>query len=174
MLTLGGSTPGSSGLARRAYAFLQHDFVFTLERTSGALGEDAPGNQRMQMLGLRKQGRNVKKWAKRTRRHLKWGPGGKNGKVDAYVVQFDDERFRFEGLECVLESISKCMHQMLPKTTARLAQALEDLPEHLITAEAAQFASKDFTVNNYGVSAAYQSPAHTDEDVGWTHALAIK
>jgi hypothetical protein len=153
---------------------MQHEFVFTLDRTSGALGEDAPGNQRMQMLGLRPQGRNTKKLAKRKRRQLEWGSGGKNGKVDAYVVQFDDERFRFKGLECVLESISKCMHQMLPSTTARLAQALEGLPKYLITADAAQFASKDFTVNNYGVSAAYQSPSHTDADVGWTHALALK
>jgi hypothetical protein len=47
--------------------------------------------------------------------------------------------------------------------------------ERVVTESSMQFVSSDLLVNNYGVSAAYQSPAHVDpSDVGFTFAFAVK
>jgi hypothetical protein len=65
----------------------------------------------------------------------------------------------------------------LPQVAEQMMKELQKAGVHkrVYPAGATNFLSKDFLVNNVGVSESYQSPPHIDKnDIGWTYALACK
>ena len=161
--------------ARKHFAFLDVH-KFTLRRESGALGMDSTGLQRMEMLGVRSQGRNARKRPNRIRKHIDvYNP---RGDLDAYVIQFDQpHRFGGHLTRHIWDALSRRMHALLPRATRELVEELERaaVRQRLFSAAACVVVSHDLAVNNVGVSSAYQSPVHKDRsDVGWTYAFACK
>ena len=157
------------------FAFLD-EHTFTLGRESGALGMDSPGLQRMEMLGVRAQGRNARKRPNRIRKHIEIQ--NPRGDLDAYVVHFDQpHRFGGHLTRRIWDALSSRMHALLPRATRELVAELEcaAVRERFFSVVASAVVSHDLAVNNVGVSSAYQSPVHKDRsDVGWTYAFACK
>ena len=98
----------------------------------------------------------------------------------AYVAHWDVPQLCGENwsvVHAVWETIAVRMRELLPGTFKHLSRSLEaaHIRDRLYCQDAAQLISSDGIVNNVGVSAAYQSPAHRDaNDVGWTAALSVK
>ena len=173
----GGLGKAAVAAASKDFAFLE-DFNFNLNRHEGALSTDKQGNQRMIMLGLRRQGYNTHKRPDLRRRGLK--VANPRGDLDTYVLQLDEREGHLqpERMSATWNAISACMGSMLPAACKCAARELRKArlrkriySEHALTGSCSQ----DLLVNNIGVSAAYQSPSHRDRnDVGWTFALAVK
>ena len=161
------------------FAFLEN-FDFKLARmleshSSGALGLDGVGAQRMVMLGVRSQGRNMKSRPTRSRPWL--CVGNSKGDLDAYVASFDDERLCGTHVGKVWEDLATRMRILLPRACAELSRCVSDscVRERLFSQAAQDLLTADGVVLNVGVSSAYQSPAHVDRnDTGWTFAFACK
>ena len=178
----GGLSTDEAAAAREQFAFLENH-PFTLSRGSassktGALSIDGKGSQRMEMCGVRVQGRNVRRPAerKRSRGH---SVVNANGDLDVYVVHLDKAlQFGARGeLKPILNAMSEKMSKMLPTHFSSLRTMLIDhnMPERLRSTAARNVISDDLIVNNYGPSSSYQSPAHTDpNDLGFTTAFAVK
>ena len=131
----------------------------------------------MEMLGIHNWQRNAFQPPDRLRPELRSKIANPYGDLDAYVVHFDDERFRGEQMRKILDALSERMHAALPRTCLYMVDALQQagVRERLYTTVAGGVVSGDLLVNNVGVSAAYQSPPHFDlNDVGWTFAFACK
>ena len=177
----GGLGASTANAVRQRYGFM-HDYKFTLNRmaesaATGALGLDAQGYQRMLMLGIRHQGRNVKS-RPNTGGQRQLEVANKQGDLDGYVVHWDDPDFA-PGKELItlFNAISKRMRAALPTACQVALKALEaaKVRERLYCKAANGVMSDDMLTNNVGMSAAYQSPAHVDKnDMGWTAAMAVK
>jgi hypothetical protein len=165
----GGLSQGSMEWCVKEFDFLK-SHRFTLNRGSNALGEDKPGDQRMQMLGIRCQGRNKNK-----PRDLEHGHNfNENGDIDGYVIHWDNKNFEESKVEILVELLRIRMHAQLPTASQRLASELSqaNIGERLVNKRSMRLLSHDYIVNNIGVSCTYQSPEHLDcSDVGWTFAF---
>jgi hypothetical protein len=177
----GGMEKNLRSIVRERYDFLAEYQFSNLDRHKchslchGVLSLDSAKGQRMVMGGLRSQTRNRRRPAAKRRKWLKTAVP--DGDLDAYVEQFDDVRFAHDDLLAVLNGMSACMHKLLPQHSSNMCEMLEKarVCERVVTESSMQFVSSDLLVNNYGVSAAYQSPAHVDpSDVGFTFAFAVK
>ena len=130
----------------------------------------------MEMLGIRAQGRNVRKRPNRRRKGLT--VQNPRGDLDAYVVHFEQPtRFGGHTARRIWNALSSRMHALLPTATSELVTALETaaVRDRLYSRASSDVTSHDLAVNNVGVSSAYQSPVHKDRaDVGWTFAFACK
>ena len=164
--------------ARACFGFLD-EYKFTLNREAGALGMDAAGQQRMLMLGIRNQGYNVKARPDTSRADLT--VANPSGDLDGYVAHWDEPQLGLaagrEVVQDTFEAIAARLKSLLPCASCRLSEELcvARVRERLYCAQAAVLMSEDGLVNNVGVSAAYQSPAHVDRnDVAWTAAFAVK
>jgi len=172
----GGLTGACAKEAGARFAFLD-DFKFTLHREQGSLGVDASGEQRMLMLGVRNQGYNLTNRPDGSRKELK--VANPSGDLCGYVAHWDMPELyeHADSVRGVWDSISARLHVLLPRTTRRLAQALEaaNVRGRMYCEDAKGLVSNDGVCCNVGVSAAYQSPAHSDaNDVGLTAAFSIK
>ena len=172
----GGLTGACAKEAGARFAFLD-DFKFTLHREQGSLGVDAIGEQRMLMLGVRNQGYNLTNRPDVSRKELK--VANPLGDLCGYVAHWDIPELyeHADSVRGVWNSISARLNVLLPRTTRRLSQALEaaNVRGRMYCEDAKGLVSNDGVCCNVGVSAAYQSPAHSDaNDVGLTAAFSIK
>jgi len=176
----GGLQHQDTALARSHFSFLK-TWKFKLDRhckksnTTGCLHLDKIGSQRMEMLGIRKRGRNKHHPPNITRPHIQIA--NQSGDLDLYVVHHDHEKFQSKNIQMLFEAISKRMHAALPQVMDRMKKELQKVGVHerVYSAGAANVLSRDLLVNNVGVSESYQSPPHIDKnDIGWTFAFACK
>ena len=171
----GGLAKSDLASARKQFSFLDN-YNFNLSRQAGSLGSDPQGEQRMVMLGIRKQGRNEHQLPQDSRPHLVLN--NPHGDIDAYVVQHDEPGlFKTVELKGLWNALAARLHSLMPEACASMVEQLEQsgVRERLITADACQTCSDDLLVNNVGVSSRYQSPNHCDKnDVGWTAAFSVK
>ena len=87
----------------------------------------------------------------------------------------DEARFAGPKIKCLWNAMSVRMHALLPQASAAKVEVLSEakVRERLYSSQAGEVLSDDLLVNNFGVSAAYQSHFDTG-DVGWTFAFAVK
>ena len=139
---------------------------------------DAAGQQRMLMLGLRQQGRNMGTRPDAGIRKGKLKVANRSGDLDCYVVHFDQAgRLGPDAMQPVMEAMSTAMKGMLPTAFSTLASELRAacVHERCYSEIAKKLTSCDLIANNVGASSHYESPAHYDSnDIGWTVAVAIK
>ena len=131
----------------------------------------------MLMLGVRNQGYNTGARPDASRKGL--AVANPRGDLCGYVAHWDLPQLRQNqsAVRGAWEAIAARMRALLPGAFGRLSRHLEAarVRDRLYCQDAKQLMSGDGIVNNVGVSAAYQSPAHRDaNDVGWTVALAVK
>lgn len=178
----GGLSSEEQARVRGQFDFMHYGFRFDLQRQTsstarGALGYDGGGKQRMEMLGV--HNRRYNKGKKGGPDKIRPGHRVRNAKapLDAYVRHFDDPHFGREQMKWLMNALSSRMHAALPSTYGRLRKALEDadMRSRVFSEDADDFVSDDWVCANIGLSAAYQSPPHCDQnDMGPCMAVAIK
>jgi hypothetical protein len=138
---------------------------------------DGAGQQRMLMLGLRHQGRNMGSRPDRTRKGKLIVANG-SGDLDCYVTHFDHAGcIGPDAMQPVMEALSTAMKGMLPTAFSTLGSELRAarVLDRCYSEDAKKLTSHDLVANNVGASSHYESPAHYDSnDIGWTVAVAIK
>ena len=152
------------------------DYDWHLFRQTGDLAVDERGKQRMVMVGLRDGRRNKHQPPEKRRKTLH--VQNRDSWLDAYVCQHDYPSILGPDLlQPMFNALSARMRCNMPAACERLQHALDvaRVRERLRTREAQRMCSDDLLVNNVGISSAYQSPAHVDQnDMGWTFAFAVK
>ena len=153
---------------------LNHDFK--LYRTSGDLGIDPKGDQRMEMIGIHNRMRNAHAPPNKNKKR-KLDVINSKGDLDAYVIHYDHDAFASDTIQKTFDALSTCIRKAMPRMWDRLGEVVKEcgVKDRMLTSNASEFVSHDMRVLNVGVSAAYQSPAHCDRsDVGWTIAASCK
>ena len=158
-------------MMRRELNFL-YKWQFVLHRTMGALWRSEAGQQYMVMTGVQHRGRNINLNPETTRRSHEIASS--NGDHDAYVRHFDYEKFSPLLFHYFFNIIAGCFRRAAPRTSGYIAATLKgsNFAERIRSKLGRLCTSDDLTVNNVGISSAYQSEQHADFSDG-TVALAL-